>query len=90
VITVWWHDITIENAAGSWIGHSEGFGQAADFDSDTSPEGETIFLAGDGAYAGLTATLFSSEGQARGPSSLEGGGFEGVIFPSAWHPVAEG
>jgi len=90
VITVWWHDITIDNASGSWTGHSEGFGHAADFDSDVAPDGEAIYLAGDGAYEGLTATLFSSEGQERGPSSLEGGLFEGVIFPSGWHPVAEG
>jgi hypothetical protein len=89
VITVWWHDITILNATGSWNGHSEGFGHSADFDSDISPDGETIFLVGGGGYEGLTATLFSSQGQGRGPGSLEGGLFAGVIFPSRWHPVAE-
>jgi hypothetical protein len=89
LVAVWWHDITILNAAGSWVGHSEGFGHAEDWDSDISAEGETIFLVGGGAYEGLTATLLSSEGQARGPGSLEGATFEGVIFPSGWNPVAE-
>jgi hypothetical protein len=88
VVTVWWHDVTIIDGAGSWTGHSEGFGEAPDWDSDITPGGETIFLVGGGAYDGLTATLFSSGGRA--PGSLDGGAFEGVIFPSGWHPVAEG
>jgi hypothetical protein len=90
VVTVWWHDVTIIDGSGSWTGHSEGFGQASGWDSDLTPGGETIFLVGGGAYEGLTATLSSSEGHARTPGSLEGGAFEGVIFPSGWHPVAEG
>jgi hypothetical protein len=89
VITVWWHDITILNATGSWVGHSEGFGQAPDFDSAIAADSETIFLVGRGGYEGWTATLLSTEGQARGPGSLQGGSFEGVIFPPAWNPVVE-
>jgi hypothetical protein len=89
VVTIWYHDIAIVNAAGSWVGHSEGFGRAADFDSGISAEGETIFLVGTGAYEGLTATLSSSEGDARGPSMVEGGRFEGVIFPARRLFVAE-
>lgn len=90
VVTVWWHDITIVNGAGSWVGRSEGFGRAADWDSDIAAEGEAIFLVGGGAFEGLTATLLAPAGQDRGPGSLEGGSFEGVIFPSGWNPVAEG
>jgi hypothetical protein len=89
VVSVWWHDITILNAAGSWTGHSEGFGHAPDFDSDISTDGETIFLLGAGGYEGWTATLYSPEGQGRGPGSLEGGDFHGVIFPTGWNPVAQ-
>lgn len=89
VVTVWWHDIAIINGAGSWTGHSEGFGRAEDWVSDIAAEGETVFLVGGGAYEGLTATLLAPEGQDRGPGSLEGGSFEGVIFPSGWDPVAE-
>jgi hypothetical protein len=90
VVTVWWHDVTIVNGAGSWVGHSEGFGRAEDWVSDITAEGETIFLVGGGAYEGLTATLLAPHDQDRGPGSLEGGSFEGVIFPSGWNPVAEG
>jgi hypothetical protein len=89
LVAVWWHDITILNAEGSWTGHSEGFGRAPDWDSDIAADGETIFLVGAGAYEGWTATLYSTGGQSRGPGSLVGGNFQGVIFPSeAWNPVA--
>jgi hypothetical protein len=87
LVAVWWHDITILNAGGSWTGHSEGFGSAADWDSDIVADGETVFLIGGGGYEGLTATLFASEGQVRGPGALTSGAFEGVIFPTGWDPV---
>jgi hypothetical protein len=87
LVAVWWHDITILNAQGSWTGHSESFGNAPDWDSDIAADGETIFLVGGGDYEGWTATLYST-GQGRGPGSLAGGDFQGVIFPSeAWNPV---
>jgi hypothetical protein len=89
VISIWLHDITIDNAAGSWMGHSEGFGHSEDFRGDISPDGETIYLVGHEAYEGLTATLFSPKGQDRDPSTMEGGVYEGVIFPTGWQPVAE-
>jgi hypothetical protein len=88
LVAVWWHDITILNAGGSWTGRSEGFGSAPDWDGDIAADGETIFLVAGGGYAGLTATLFASEGQVRGPGALTSGAFEGVIFPTAWDPVA--
>jgi hypothetical protein len=89
VVSAWWHDITIVNAAGSWTGHSEGFGNAPDFDSDIVADGETIFLVGAGGYEGWTATLFATDGQARAPGNLDGGDFKGVIFPTGWNPVAQ-
>jgi hypothetical protein len=39
-----WHDVTIRDGAGSWVGHSEGFARAADRVSDIDADGETDFL----------------------------------------------
>jgi hypothetical protein len=89
VVTVWWDDITIENTAGSWVGHSEGFGHSHGFDGALFPDGETIFLVGQGAYEGMTATLLSPAGQDRDPGEMKGGLFDGVIFPSGWRPTSE-
>jgi hypothetical protein len=89
LVAVWWHDITIVNDGGNWTGRVEGFGRAPDWDSDIAGDGETIYLVGGGRYEGLTATLFSSEGGARGPGARTGGTYEGVIFPAAWDPVGE-
>jgi hypothetical protein len=87
LVAVWWHDITIVNGGGSWTGHSEGFGSAADWDSAIAGDGEIIFLVGHGGYDGLTATLFGTEGQVRGPGAMTEAAFEGVIFPASWDPI---
>jgi hypothetical protein len=80
---VWWNAIRIDNAEGDWVGHSEGY------TSESLPTDETIFLVGDGAYEGLSATLFSPAAEDREPGSVAGRQYEGVIFPVGWLPVSE-
>jgi hypothetical protein len=88
VIGVWSNAVRVDNADGSWVGHGEGFGHAAGFRQAMSAEGDAVSLVGEGAYAGLTATLLSVAGQDREPGTGPGS-FEGVIVPVGWLPVAE-